>query len=304
MPDTSTSPLSIAIIGVGRIGSSFAYQLARAGHDVTVVARPGSQRLAQLERDRGIVLTSGERADVNVADQLDEQRPFDLVIVTVLAQQADSVLPTLERSHARSVLFMFATPEAERLEKAVGEDRASFGFAGVLATIADDGKLNLKIQRTKARLGEQRWVELFAGAGMPSKLQPEIGAYLRSHAPLTIALESVTSMGMAQGRGANFSEATLGARGLKAGAKILRAAGDTPPGLTRAPGVLLTLFLWAASRAPFREAVGNSDAECRGLIDLYVAEARRRPELKDAVDALLALRPTDAAPSAVAVRTA
>ena len=38
-PVTDMSPLSIAITGVGRIGSSFAYAFVRAGHDVTVIAR-------------------------------------------------------------------------------------------------------------------------------------------------------------------------------------------------------------------------------------------------------------------------
>ena len=46
------SPLRIAIIGIGGIGSTFAFQLVRAGHhEVTAVARPGSRRLEQLKRD-------------------------------------------------------------------------------------------------------------------------------------------------------------------------------------------------------------------------------------------------------------
>ncbi|MGH2886607.1 MAG: ketopantoate reductase family protein [Solirubrobacteraceae bacterium] len=294
MPNTSTPPRSLAVIGVGRIGSAFAYQLARAGHDVTVVARPGSTRLAQLERDHGIVLSTGERAAMTVADRLDEQRPFDLVIVTILAHQIDSVLPTLKRSRARQVVFMLATPEAARLRTAVGAERASFGFAGVLSTIADDGKLNLTIQRMKTMLDDQRLVDLFAAAGIPAKLRPDMAAHLRSSAPFTIAVESVTGMGMAQKRGARWSEARLGARGMKAGAEILRAAGDKPAGLSRTPRFILTQLLWAASRAPFREATGNSESESRGLIDLYIAEARRRPELQGAIDALMALRPADA----------
>lgn len=76
-------------------------------------------------------------------------------------------------------------------------------------------------------------------------------------------MESVTGMGIAKGRGANWAEAKLGSRGLKANAKILTAAGDAPPGLIRASRFLLTLFLWATSRALFREAVGNSDARWR-----------------------------------------
>ena len=99
-----------SVLGVGNIGSTFAFQLARiGGHDVTVVARPGSKRLEQLRRDRAIVDVKGERARVHVTDTLDELAPFDVVIVTLLAHQVDAVLPALRRSAAGCVQFMFNT---------------------------------------------------------------------------------------------------------------------------------------------------------------------------------------------------
>lgn len=75
MPNKAThgpsTPLRIAIVGAGQIGSAFAFQLARDGqHEVTVVARPGSVRLAQLQRDDAIVGIDGERAEVQVLDVL------------------------------------------------------------------------------------------------------------------------------------------------------------------------------------------------------------------------------------------
>ena len=95
----STSPPSsmrIAVLGVGNIGSTFAFQMADVGgHDVTAIGRPGSTRLKQLQRDGAIVDVHGRRARVRVADALDEETPFDLVIVTILAHQVDSVLPAL-----------------------------------------------------------------------------------------------------------------------------------------------------------------------------------------------------------------
>ena len=97
----SSSSLRIAVLGVGKIGSTFAFQLSRSGnHDVTVVARPGSERLKQLQRDNGIVNVKGERAEVRVTDALDEQTPYDLVIVTMPAYQVDAVLPALRCSAA------------------------------------------------------------------------------------------------------------------------------------------------------------------------------------------------------------
>ena len=103
-PDQSAARLRLAIIGVGQIGSTLARQLAHAGHDVTVVARPGSTRLAQLCDDNSIVDRDGTRSPVRVLDRLDTQTPYDFVIVTLLAHQADAVLPDLARSAAACVL--------------------------------------------------------------------------------------------------------------------------------------------------------------------------------------------------------
>jgi 2-dehydropantoate 2-reductase len=193
---------------------------------------------------------------------------------------------------------MFVTPEAERLRSAVGARRATFGMAAVLATLDSDGKLGLTVPKTTAMQGDQRWVDLFQAAGMPSKLEPDMGRWLRSQTPLTIAMEGVAVAGMRHKRGATWAEAKTGARGLRAGFSILRDLGETPyPAsknqLSRAPQVLLTLILWGVSRSRFRETVGASAEECRGLIDLMAAEGRQKPALRKAADALLALRPDD-----------
>jgi 2-dehydropantoate 2-reductase len=97
MSDTPSQSLRIAIVGAGQIGSAFAFQLARIGnHDVSVVARPGSTRFQQLQRDGAIIDVKGEQAPVSVSDTLDEMVPYDVVIVTLSAHQTDAVLPTLE----------------------------------------------------------------------------------------------------------------------------------------------------------------------------------------------------------------
>ena len=126
---SSPKALHIAVIGVGGIGSTFAFQLARTGgHEVTAIARPGSPRLEQLKRDGGVVDVKGERAEVCVADRLDEEVPYDLVLVTLLSHQVEAVLPELRRSAAKWVQFMFNTFDPERLRDAVGADRCSFGM--------------------------------------------------------------------------------------------------------------------------------------------------------------------------------
>ena len=65
--------MKIAIIGPGRIGSTFAFYLSRAKHEVTVIAR--GARLEALTRDAAIVAVDGERASVSVFLAISEGLP-------------------------------------------------------------------------------------------------------------------------------------------------------------------------------------------------------------------------------------
>jgi 2-dehydropantoate 2-reductase len=61
--------------------------------------------------------------------------------------------------------------------------------------------------------------------------------------------------------------------------------------MSRMPTPMLTFILRFVSRSHYRETVGNSAEETRGLIELLTAEAEHRPELREQVTAVLALRP-------------
>lgn len=221
-PRPSFTPLRLAVIGSGQIGSAFAFNLARrGGHDVTVVARPGSPRLEQLRRDGAIVSVEGERAPVRVLDALDEETPYDLVIVTLLAHEVGAVLPALRRSTAACVQFMFNTFEPEQLAQAIGPDRYALGMPFIQARLDGDGRLDANVGGTgqKTMMDCQRWVDLFGAAGLPSVLEHDMPNWLRSHAPLCAAFESVSIAGMRRGGGASWTEARALARGVKAASR-------------------------------------------------------------------------------------
>ncbi len=279
---SSSQTLQIAVVGVGGIGSTFAFQFCRyGGHEVTAVARPGSVRLQQLQNDGGIVNTKGERAEVHVVDALDERTPYDLVIVTLLAHQVDAVLPALCRSAARNIQFMFNTFEPERLLEAVGAVRCSFGMPFVQATIGKDGRLNAKIggPGQKSKMNRRASVDVFIAAGLPAVFEADMLLWLRCHVPLCIGFESVSIAGVRRGGGASWGESRTIARGVQESFTLIRRLGYRlyPTGnslLHASPAWMVAGVLWAMSRiTSFRELLATGIGECRALVDNLVAAA-------------------------------
>jgi 2-dehydropantoate 2-reductase len=274
--------MNIAILGAGRIGSTLAFQLARSGgHPVTVVAKAGSARLQQLQRDRGIVTVKGQRAEVEIIDQLDEQVPYDLVIVTLLAHQAVPLLPRLQRSAAKEILFMFNTFDPEAIIDAVGAERCAFGMSFLQANYDGDGRLDATIGTAgqKSLLGRQTLVDLFNAAGVPAALERNMALWLRCHAPLCIGFQSACSAGERRGGGCSWGEARVVARGVKEAFALIRSLGHgIYPGskarLSRAPIWLLAGLFWGLSRnRPFRVLLATGRLEGRAMTDAMVAAA-------------------------------
>lgn len=279
---SSTTALRIAILGVGRIGSTFALQLsAVGGHDITVIARPGSERLRQLQRDGAIITFQGERTGITVAETLDELVPYDLVIVTLLAHQVGPLLPALHRSAAKSVQFMFNTFDPQRLQQVIGAERCTFGMPFVQALLSDDGRLSSTIGAggQKTLMAQQRWVDVFNRAGLPAALESNMPLWLRCHAPLCVAFESISIAGMRRGCGASWHEAMVLARGIHASFHLIESLGHTvyptsKKAMARSPSAALAAILWSLSRVrSFREVLATGKAECSALVDTMVVAA-------------------------------
>ncbi|WP_448102480.1 ketopantoate reductase family protein [Luteibacter jiangsuensis] len=269
--------MKIAIVGPGAIGSTFAFQLSRAGHDVSVVAR--GARLARISLDRAIVLETGERAAVAVATELDPMIEFDLVLVTVLAPQVAAILPSLRRSRARKVMFMFNTFEAiDPLREAVGVERFAFGFPGGVFTLLKAGRIAPQIRRGTT-VGDMASASLFSAAGIPTVVEADMQSWLRCHAAMVLPLMSIGVRSLARDGGISWQEAGQYTEALEAGMRIVRALGnDLRPGyialLARLPRPVVTGLLWAMSRTRMIHELGElGAAEPRMLADMMSAAA-------------------------------
>ena len=295
----SASSMRIAVIGVGGIGSAFAFQLARVGgHDVTAVARPGSPRLQQLLHDKGIVNTKGERANLRVTDKLDEEIAYDLVLVTLLAHQVEAVLPELQRSAAKWIQFMFNNFEPENLRDAIGANRCSFGMPFIQASLDRDGKLTAKIGAAgqKSKMNSKELVTLFNHAGLPAVLELDMLLWLRCQVPLGAAFESVSVAGVRRGGGASWAESMAIARGMQESFTLIHRLGYRlyPSGkslLHASPVWLMASMLWFVSRIrSFRELLATGANECRALVDVLAANASQaQPPVS--VSRILAMKP-------------
>jgi 2-dehydropantoate 2-reductase len=287
--DRRIDPMKIAVIGPGAIGSTFAWRLSNAGHDVTVIAR--GARLAWLQRERAIVTDAGERANVDVAGALDETTAWDLVLVTVLAPQVGAVLDSLRRSAAKRVMFMFNTFDPiEPLRDAVGSQRFSFGFPMGVFTLLVDGKIYPRV-RPGTTATDAHLARVFTEAGVPTVVEHDMHSWLRSHAALVVPLMSIGVTVHGRKRGITWPEATAQARAFAAGFAIVRALGHPilPSSMAvfaRLPTVAVAALLWALSRTKMLRDLGAlGSAEPRMLIDMMAASA---PHL---ASPLLAVRP-------------
>ncbi len=284
--------MQIAIVGTGGIGSTFALHLSKAGHAVTVIAR--NKRLAQLQAENAIVTVKGERAAVKVLPELDATTPYDLVLVSVLAHQVDSVMPALKASAAKTVMFMFNTFDSlAPLKDAVGAERFAFGFPAIYATLPE-GKLSAKVIITSGQtttVDDAKWAKVFTAAGIKTIVDDDMFSWLRSHAVVVAPIMSMSVAVHASGKGISWREASVFARGWAQGFRLVRALGnDVRPGpavfMSRLPSIFVKLLLWVMSRTSIAREMGAiGPNEARALIDSMKKIA------PDQTDAIALMRP-------------
>lgn len=125
------------VVGAGAVGAVFGGRLARAGCDVTFVAR-GATREALL-RD-GLVMHAFDGdwtlAPVQVAASPAEAGPADLVLVAVKAEQVAALAPTLAPLLHEGTLVLpmqNGVDASDELAAVLGPAHVLDGFCGVLA---------------------------------------------------------------------------------------------------------------------------------------------------------------------------
>lgn len=266
--------MKIAIYGAGRIGTAFGFHLARAGHDITFIAR--GARLAELQQRPVVEHVNGDRAPaISALAALEPGVAYDFVLVTVMAHQVEPVLPALASSSAKKIVFMFNTVASlAPLREAVGATRFEMGFPTVTAMLVD-GKLkgDLAGPGNITTVSSAPLVEVLKAAKIPAEVHSDMESFLRSHAAWVAPMMVLAHFAHTRGKGATWSEAARLAHSMKEMLGLVKRLGNTiTPDLAKflawLPNFFLTMMLWAFSRtAPVRELGAMGPGEVRELID-------------------------------------
>ncbi len=239
--------MKIVIFGAGVQGTLYGVRLARAGHDVTLIAR--GVRANEL-RTQGAVIQhaiTGRRdaAQLPVAEMLRSDMHADLCLITVRREQLAAVLPDLIAA-TRITRFVFMVNHAngsEFLCGALGRTRVVLAFPGAAGGIEDgiDDYVEVAEQPTAVEAVAPDVAATFRSAGFEVSLVSDMDAWLRRHAVFVTAIAGAlyTSDGDARrlaSRTADVRTFILGVREGWAALDKLRVA--------TAPLALRAIFLW------------------------------------------------------------
>ena len=135
--------MRIAIMGAGGVGGYFGGLLARAGQEVTFIAR--GAHLEAIERD-GLRVASDLSGEFTVqsgaTDAPESVGPVDLVLYTVKMYHNSEAIPAVAPMVGPETVVLplqNGVGNAEELAAALGRDRVMVGVAFVQARIAEPG---------------------------------------------------------------------------------------------------------------------------------------------------------------------
>ena len=199
--------MKIAVMGSGGVGGYYGGLLARAGHDVTFIAR--GAHLAALLAD-GLQVHS-VHGDLNVApvkatDAPAEVGPVDVVLVCVKTpdtDQAAQVIRPLVGPDTTVTSLQNGVDAAERIGAVVGLEHVLGGVTWISSAVAAPGVIRQVSQFRRVVLGEldgritpraEALYEAFTGAGITVELAEDIRKVLWTKFTFIAAISGVGSL--------------------------------------------------------------------------------------------------------------
>ena len=239
--------LKIFVFGAGVQGTLYAVRLARAGHDVTLVARRG--RAAELLHYGAAIKESltghTDTLRLRVIERLDPQTVCDICLITVRREHLTSVLSDLSSASGIGQ-FVFMVNHAngsEEIYQALDRSRVVLAFPGAAGSLEKGvvHYVNVREQRTAVEARALNIAALFRQAGVRVQRVQDMDGWLKQHAAFITAIA-----------GALYAEHGHSRR-LAANRKVIRTlitavregwSALDQKGVASAPFALRAIFCW------------------------------------------------------------
>jgi 2-dehydropantoate 2-reductase len=139
-----TTPLRVAVMGAGAVGCYFGGTLARAGHDVTLIARP--QHVDAIQRDglRMETRTFDERVRLKASTQSSAVKGADLVLFSVKSTDTEGAGAQIKPYLSDGALVLClqnGVDNADRLRKVLPPQQVAAAVVYVGTEMAGPGHL-------------------------------------------------------------------------------------------------------------------------------------------------------------------
>jgi 2-dehydropantoate 2-reductase len=197
---TSSSPLKIAVMGAGAVGCYFGGMLARAGHSVTLVARP--QHVEAIARGglRMETRTFDEAVRLAASTQADAVAGADVVLFSVKSMDTEAagaqIRPFL-RPDTLVLCLQNGVDNADRLRTVLPPAQVAAAVVYVGTEMAGPGHLRhhgrgeLVIDPSPA--GE-RLAQALVAAGVPTEVSPNVRGALWLKLILNCAYNAISAI--------------------------------------------------------------------------------------------------------------
>jgi 2-dehydropantoate 2-reductase len=199
--------MRVTVMGSGGTGGYFGGLLARAGEDVTFIAR--GAHLAAI-RARGLTVRSRLVGDFTVparaTDDPAESGRADLVLFCVKAYDTESAAERLGPAVGPDTVILpvqNGIDSAERIGRVVGSERVIGGLAGVSSVVEAPGVIEHRAGPDVIQLGEldgppsaraERIAEALRRAGVKAQVRPDMRVALWEKFVLICGLSGLTAL--------------------------------------------------------------------------------------------------------------
>lgn len=195
-----TLPLKVAVMGAGAVGCYYGGMLARAGHDVTLIARPQHVEAVRRNGLRMETRTFDEQVPLSAGTETSAVQGADLVLFCVKSTDTESAGAQIRQylpPHALVLCLQNGVDNADRLRTVLPEHPVAAAVVWVATEMAGAGHVRhhgrgeLVIEPSDA---SDRVAQALAAAGVPTEVSGNVRAALWTKLIINCAYNAVSAI--------------------------------------------------------------------------------------------------------------